>query len=81
MNDRGHPMDRWPLSSRLCARPEIFPELNSVQTLQKKKKKSKKIGRDYKLTLCVEKINVNDPAIHARVWWIMKTPKITQHAI
>ena len=67
-------MDRWPLNSRLCA----CPELNSAQTLQQTKQK---IGRDYKLTLCVEKINVNDPAILARVWWIMETPKITRHAI
>ena len=33
--ERGHRMDVWPLCARLCARPEISPELNSLQTLQK----------------------------------------------
>ena len=31
----GHQMNGWPLS-RLCARPEIFPETNSVQTTKLK---------------------------------------------
>ena len=31
----GHQMDGWLLCARLCTCPEIFPELNSVQTLQK----------------------------------------------
>ena len=35
-------MDVWPLRARLCARPEISPESNSVQTLQKS------FGWDYK---------------------------------
>ena len=30
-----HQMDGWPLYARLSARPEISPESNSVQTLQK----------------------------------------------
>ena len=32
--ERGHRMDGRPLRARLCARPEISPESNSVQTPQ-----------------------------------------------
>ena len=33
--ERGHQMEGWPLRPRLCARPQISPESNSVQSLQK----------------------------------------------
>ena len=33
--ERGYQTDGWPLRARLYARPEISPESNSVQTLQK----------------------------------------------
>ena len=44
--DHSYHMDGWLLGARLCICPGIFPELKSVQTLKKKKKK-KIVGRDH----------------------------------
>ena len=51
--ERGHQMDGWPLRARLCTHPEIFPELNSVQTLQT----SFRRGYKPRSSVCIRKQN------------------------
>ena len=80
MIECGHQMDGWPLCARLSAHPEISPESNAAQILQKL------FGQDYEPRFplppppppCMQKrspTHVKDPVVHVRVPWTMEATK------
>ena len=73
--ERGHQTDGWPLCARLSARPEISPESNSVQTLQRSADESINRGSRVYTHAKSSHRRVKDPVVRVGVRWIMETPK------